>query len=1289
MRLYPESTASKDALKVRYSRLLKSAGMEVPRTRTLKKRPVGDKAPKRHSPRAPEQREMSLSKPLDSAVNRGSKRDQEAVRSTENSQVPRMQDSPRNHIVNLSGEASPGPSVIPETRMIELSEIHRKTTDQLESACSRGAMLPPRSQVVDRREEVEDARGIPGSSSELTKPSEVRQRIVGTPDGTTNCNSQSNHVVESTCVESSQTGTPKSNEELLSTTVETPGSSSRGGASPAERDSHVEGSRVPDAEKTTGTQVRKMKRLKVYGPKTLDDALSQERLREEFRTIMSRISGPEGNFQKRQSLRRKVMGSEKLIDEVNEVLELEWRDSDKSLWSLSQMTYAAAELITWKVYEERESRKVDPREETLAKKEAEIRHLRRMIGWITGEIARRQEGKELRPRLSRNLRIISRLVKDPSLQDLKVLNESHLARLRVRSSQVKRIAKAIRARNASRQFALLGPKSLEPLGSRSRSNQIVPTSVEIREFWGGVVGVEGDFDEDDPAVQGWTKSFEEVEPLQWDDGVMALDWVQTLKKAKNWRSPGPDKIQAFWWKALDFSSSWLKTMLSEVLGGRARLPSWFVEGRTVLIPKAGCVGKPSQFRPITCLNTSYKLLTGLLTLGLRRHVDASKALPTEQRALRKGTRGCIDALLVDSLVVEDAKVRGLALSTAWFDYQKAFDRVPHHWLRQMLAAIKAPAEIQRCISTLIPLWRSCFECGRGRTSVQVNLEYKRGLFQGDSLSPLLFCLSIAPLSFALRKETMGYVVRSGNSLTHSFFMDDLKLYARGRKRLVESMKVVERVSGSVGMKLGFEKCAVAHRSKSDMELEPVAAEARYRLAEQQSPYCYLGIHQVFNADCKTLRENLKKTYVKRLRRIWKSRLTGKEKVKAVNMWAVSIFRYYFGILKWTGTTLKDLDLETRRVLKKFKVHHANASLERLYLPRHMGGRGLSSLKLVWEREVVSLVAYVCGSEDPLLRQVLEQWDLLCNRGRVTPLGSARKVLDSYGLDSRNVKEVPSKIILKQLRQQQQVRLEERLSQKLIHGVFFKQCRKEGWDAEGSHGWLVEGRFQGETEALIIAMQDGVIHTRNYLKNVHKLDLNPTCRVCGKMPETIGHLLSNCKQMSWTLYKTRHDRVLYQLVLAYARRYNIKIPDSMRWYTTGWRGVGVLESDEAKLLIDVSMPTDRQLEERRPDLILEIKGSKTILILEVAVAWDPLVIERESQKRGKYSELAKDLAGQFRGWKVKVVPIVLGCLGSLGSFRAELESTKTLGARERVYLQRNCQAEVLCGAVRIVRSTLSQ
>ena len=64
------------------------------------------------------------------------------------------------------------------------------------------------------------------------------------------------------------------------------------------------------------------------------------------------------------------------------------------------------------------------------------------------------------------------------------------------------------------------------------------------------------------------------------------------------------------------------------------------------------------------------------------------------------------------------------------------------------------------------------------------VEIKRGIFQGDSLSPLVYVLVLIPLSLILRKAKAGYEFsESKENINHLLFMDDLRLYSRSEKRL--------------------------------------------------------------------------------------------------------------------------------------------------------------------------------------------------------------------------------------------------------------------------------------------------------------------------------------------------------------------------------------------------------------------------------------------------------------------------------------------------------------------------
>ena len=84
------------------------------------------------------------------------------------------------------------------------------------------------------------------------------------------------------------------------------------------------------------------------------------------------------------------------------------------------------------------------------------------------------------------------------------------------------------------------------------------------------------------------------------------------------------------------------------------------------------------------------------------------------------------------------------LSVGWVDYRKAYDVVLHQLIHKALKAIKAPREIRTLLQKVSRQWRTVVSVKLEKGSHSELISFERGLFQGDSLSPLLFCLPLTP-----------------------------------------------------------------------------------------------------------------------------------------------------------------------------------------------------------------------------------------------------------------------------------------------------------------------------------------------------------------------------------------------------------------------------------------------------------------------------------------------------------------------------------------------------------------
>ena len=137
--------------------------------------------------------------------------------------------------------------------------------------------------------------------------------------------------------------------------------------------------------------------------------------------------------------------------------------------------------------------------------------------------------------------------------------------------------------------------------------------------------------------------------------------------------------------------------------------------------------------------------------------------------------------------------------------------------------------------------------------------------------------------------------------------------------------------------------------------------------QEGESYKYLGI---LEAD-KFLEEKIKldvlKEYIRRLRKVLKSKRNGGNLVCGVNVWAVSLLRYSAAFVSWRKSELQAIDRKTRKLFTVYGALHPKSDADRLYIPRKEGRRGLISTEDCVELAIRGLEVYVHGSEKRLIQ----------------------------------------------------------------------------------------------------------------------------------------------------------------------------------------------------------------------------------------------------------------------------------------------------------------------------------
>ena len=339
----------------------------------------------------------------------------------------------------------------------------------------------------------------------------------------------------------------------------------------------------------------------------------------------------------------------------------------------------------------------------------------------------------------------------------------------------------------------------------------------------------------------------DAEKHMLDSPITETEILDSLKKLKNKKSPGTTGFQAdfykFFWKDLKYFI--LRSFYCSLSKGELSQSQKL--GIVSILPKGE---KPREYlknwRPITLLNTLYKIFSGIianrLKLVLHKLIHENQKGFLAGRFIGENTRLMYDILYQTEILNKPGMVLLL-------DFEKAFDSVSWQYIEKVLKFFNFGSFFINLVKIIFCDVQLCvIQHGFFSKFFRIG----RGCRQGDPASPYIFLLCV---------EIMGIMIRenkdiSGLNLFNKEYKllqyaDDTSLLLDGsEKSLNAALTLVYQFSKFSGLKPYYDKTFCI--KIGSLKQEEVVFEVAYNIQWSQEPFQVLGI--TFTPDLSNINE---------------------------------------------------------------------------------------------------------------------------------------------------------------------------------------------------------------------------------------------------------------------------------------------------------------------------------------------------------------------------------------------------------------------------------------------------
>ena len=322
------------------------------------------------------------------------------------------------------------------------------------------------------------------------------------------------------------------------------------------------------------------------------------------------------------------------------------------------------------------------------------------------------------------------------------------------------------------------------------------------------------------------------------DSPIKLDEIaEAIKTLKNDKSPGNDgfttNFYKFFWPDIKLLlyDSFKYSFETKMLSDNQR------RGILNLIPKPNKdLRYLKNWRPISILNTDYKILTKILSSRLQSVLPL--LISNDQVGYIKDRNITENVRIIEDIMSYTAikKIPGLILLV---DFEKAFDSVEWPFLFKTLKNFNFGKNFIQWVKILYTNILSCV----GNNGYYSNyFELSRGIRQGCPLSALLFILVVEVMAIEIRNNDKVQGIVVGKTIFKICQLaDDTTLFLDNVESIIQAVKIFQKFKKFSGLNMNLEKSEVIPIGTLKLK-EVILPKCVSKLVVNRTAFKTLGIY---------------------------------------------------------------------------------------------------------------------------------------------------------------------------------------------------------------------------------------------------------------------------------------------------------------------------------------------------------------------------------------------------------------------------------------------------------------